>query len=521
MKILSRVAFYFFLSMSSSSAMAAWYDSNAVGTAPDWAYRVPIDLPTNTQVHQTIKLDVDFNALITSLGVSGTFDVNSPRIIRPNNALANQQEFTDVIYNGVIDPLNNGRGQIKFIAEDAGVGPYYLYFDVTANGAKPANSQAAINGDFEHSATPTSSNWSIAASNAGGNQNNETHSTNYGASYSNQVSCGEGNVSGANNSPHNDGSAATTTGENWHLLGYRDACEDGSGNEYIRLRKQFTVPNSNEGLLEFYFQMQGFDDANYDRMEITIDGAAINHTALGISNTALTVNTGYIGFKSTYSSTVRDAGWQKASLALAAYRGRTITLEIAMRFATDNSYRTWVKIDDVVWSLQTATLGTPEPFVQLVPAIAVQKTSVTIQDPVNGDNFPKAIPGAIVEYSLEPTNSGAGPADENTIVLTDAIPANTALVVSDIGAAGSGPVNFVNGATISGLSYSFDSLSSLNDGVSFSEDSGASFGYIPQPDGEGVDARITHIRVFTTGIFKAADSQGNPSFQVKFRVQLQ
>ena len=501
--------------------MAAWYDSNATGTAPDWAYRVPIDLPANTQIHQTIKLDVDFNALIASLGASGTFDVNSPRVVRPNEALVSQQEFTDIIYSGVIDPLNNGRGQIKFIAEDAGAGPYYLYFDVTANGAKPANPQTTINGDFEHSATPTSSNWTTAASNAGGNQRNETHSTSYGATYSNQLSCSDGSISNANNSPRNDGSAATTTGKNWHLLGYREACEDGSGNEYIRLRKQFTVPTSNEGLLEFYFQMQGFDDANYDRMEISVDGVAINHTALGISNTALTVNTDYIGFKSTYSSNVRDAGWQKASLALAAYRGKTITFEIAMRFASDNAYRTWVKLDDVIWSLQTATLGTPEPFVQLVPAISVQKTSVTIQDPVNGTHFPKAIPGAIVEYTLEPTNTGAGPADENTIALTDAIPANTALVVSDIGAAGSGPVRFENGVPISGLNYSFDSLSSLSDGVAFSDNSGASFDYIPQPDGEGVDTRVTHIRVFTTGIFKAASNQGDPSFQVKFRVQLQ
>ena len=77
--------------------------------------------------NQTIKLDVDFNALIASLGASGTFDVNSPRVVRPNDALVSQQEFTDIIYSGVIDPLNNGRGQIKFIAEDAGVGPYYLY----------------------------------------------------------------------------------------------------------------------------------------------------------------------------------------------------------------------------------------------------------------------------------------------------------------------------------------------------------------------------------------------------------
>lgn len=501
--------------------MAAWYDSNAAGTAPDWAYRVPINLPATTQVNQTVTFDVDFNALLASLGASGTLDVNSPRIVRPNDTLVSQQEFSDIIYSGVIDPLNNGRGQIKFIAADSGVGPYYLYFDVTANGSKPANPQTTINGDFEHSATPSSTNWTTAASNAGGNQNNEGYSTNYGTTYSTALNCNDGGVTNANTSPNNDGSAATATGKNWHLLGYRNRCEDGSGNELIRVQKQFTVPSSNEGQLEFYFQMQGFDSYRYDRMEVRINNTLINHSALGVSNAALFIDSGYIGIRSDYSSTIKDAGWQKASLTLASYRGQTITVEIAMRYATDNVYRTWVKLDDFVWSLQTASLGPAEAFVPLEPAITVLKTKSTIADPVNGTVLPKAIPGATIEYALEPSNAGPGAADDNSIILTDAIPAKTALVVSDIGAAGSGPVSFTDGTPTSGLSYAFIDLSSLADNLAFSDDGGSTFTYAPTPDGNGTDTSVTHIQVQTQGIFEAASAAGNPSFEVRFRVKLQ
>ena len=49
-----------------------WWDENAVGTAGDWHYRVPINVPGGATVNSTIKVDVDFNALLATMGVSGT-----------------------------------------------------------------------------------------------------------------------------------------------------------------------------------------------------------------------------------------------------------------------------------------------------------------------------------------------------------------------------------------------------------------------------------------------------------------
>lgn len=63
-------------------------------------------------------------------------------------------------------------------------------------------------------------------------------------------------------------------------------------------------------------------------------------------------------------------------------------------------------------------------------AIVVVKSSTVVNDPFNGTSFPKAIPGATIEYCLDVNNTGA--ASAGTIVLTDAIPANTTYVSGSI-----------------------------------------------------------------------------------------
>jgi hypothetical protein len=53
-------------------ALPAWYDQNAIATAPDWHYRVPINVPA-ASVNSTVEVNVDFAALLTQLNVNGTF----------------------------------------------------------------------------------------------------------------------------------------------------------------------------------------------------------------------------------------------------------------------------------------------------------------------------------------------------------------------------------------------------------------------------------------------------------------
>ena len=97
----------------------AWWDQNSVGATPDWHYRVAINVPAGATVNSTVKVDVDFQALLTTMGVTGTFDVNSPRVVRSTGALATTQEFTDSVFADATDATGNARGEVRFIFQHA------------------------------------------------------------------------------------------------------------------------------------------------------------------------------------------------------------------------------------------------------------------------------------------------------------------------------------------------------------------------------------------------------------------
>lgn len=69
-------------------------------------------------------------------------------------------------------------------------------------------------------------------------------------------------------------------------------------------------------------------------------------------------------------------------------------------------------------------------------SIAVTKSSTVVSDPFNGGTNPKAIPGATIEYCIDVNNTGTAAA--STIILTDAVPANTTFVTGSIKSAASG-----------------------------------------------------------------------------------
>ena len=162
------------------------------------------------------------------------------------------------------------------------------------------------------------------------------------------------------------------------------------------------------------------------------------------------------------------------------------------------------------------------------PAFTVTKLSSAISDPVNctvagssascaPPGSQKRIPGAIVEYQVLASNAG-GAADNNSFFVTDAIPGEGELVVSDIGASGSGPVAFAQGATSSTLTYTFTSLASATDDVEFSSDGGATFTYVPTAGANGCDPLVTHLRISPKGVFVADTATPDPSAQLRFRV---
>ena len=150
------------------------------------------------------------------------------------------------------------------------------------------------------------------------------------------------------------------------------------------------------------------------------------------------------------------------------------------------------------------------------PNIVIAKSVQIVSDPFNFGTDPKAIPGATMLYDIIVTNQGIGTAANVTVA--DGLPANTSLRVADIGIPGSGPVAFINGAIVSGLSYTFSGLGNGTDNLEFSNDNGATWTYTPVPDGNGVDAAVTNIRVPLTGTFNAAAGANQPSFRLRFQV---
>ncbi|QLC20829.1 DUF11 domain-containing protein [Parasphingopyxis sp. CP4] len=368
-----------------------WYDPDGVATGEDWHYRVPLSIPASSSINSTIQVDVDFDALLAQMGVSGTFDANSVRVVRPNGSLVTVQEFTDTVFGGATDATGNGQGDVRFLLEDAGASTHYIYFDITQNGTKSANPQTPINGNFERGTTGAQSptQWTGAVTNAAFDaqvrpSENVTVTTNGGGGATQ-------NTDGTPNS-----------GAFSYLIGSRtnNEAQNGIGGTVTRT---ITVPTTNPGNLTFRYRVEGWDSSDdgasrWDWLEVDVIGAtttqavgptAGNYVTFPFSpnkgtQSANTNRSGYGQYNGwdTDTNGVHRSGmtltpgsepWFIRTVSLAPYAGQTVTL----RFRTDHQtqYRTWFHIDDVEWSVVTATLGTPEAF------------GVAVLTPGNGADF--------------------------------------------------------------------------------------------------------------------------------------
>lgn len=152
------------------------------------------------------------------------------------------------------------------------------------------------------------------------------------------------------------------------------------------------------------------------------------------------------------------------------------------------------------------------------PILVVSKAVDTIEDPINLTSNPKAIPGSSILYTLTVENQGSGIVDSNTLEISDPVPSDSCMIVTDIAAAGSGPVDFQDGTPNSGLSYSFVSIGNSSDDLEFSNDGGLTYTYSPTAGTSGCDPLITHIRIRPSGSFAADTGSGSPSAEFLFRV---
>jgi uncharacterized repeat protein (TIGR01451 family) len=128
-----------------------------------------------------------------------------------------------------------------------------------------------------------------------------------------------------------------------------------------------------------------------------------------------------------------------ATTAVAGTNGATLVTETA---GADTAGAVDVVFGDGTAGGNTARDGAgfaDDQYLVAAAALTVAKTSSVFNDPFNGGTNPKAIPGAVVEYSIVVTNSAATSA--TGVVVTDPIPANTAFVASGTNAYNAGASN--------------------------------------------------------------------------------
>jgi hypothetical protein len=347
----------------------SWFDVNGVGSAPDWHYRVPIEIPSNTIASSTIRIDVDFNSLLSSMGLSGTFDSDSPRIVRNDGSLVAVQQFTDTVYEDGTDAEYNSRGEVRFILEDNGPAVYYLYFDITENGPKtPWPAADTINGNFEFGVTGQAipAGWAVDADPGFDAEVRPSETVFVDSLYT-------------DGTPH--------TGQYSYLLGLRADTDPGDAYPSVTLSRTITVPVSDPGSLTLRYRPEGWDSSangssQWDFLRIRIDGDTVvgpdsgNYAAQPYSPNYGTgqISSGYCGY-GRYNNwdldtsgndhlgmglSAGDEPWFEMSASLDAYAGQTVTLEITSNHAY--LYRTWFHVDDVQWSVRTLELGTPQAY---------------------------------------------------------------------------------------------------------------------------------------------------------------
>ncbi|MEL6723917.1 MAG: CCXG family PEP-CTERM protein [Pseudomonadota bacterium] len=142
------------------------------------------------------------------------------------------------------------------------------------------------------------------------------------------------------------------------------------------------------------------------------------------------------------------------------------------------------------------------------------KTVTVVSDPLSSPS-PHALPGAVVEYSIEVVNDGQR-LDDDSMIITDALPDDVKLIVSGVSA-----FQFTDGAIGSDLSLDWVNASSGLDGVSFSTD-GVDFSYVPTLDADGADAAIKYVRFnFEGAMRQRIQGSADPSFAISFRAIIQ
>jgi uncharacterized repeat protein (TIGR01451 family) len=112
-----------------------------------------------------------------------------------------------------------------------------------------------------------------------------------------------------------------------------------------------------------------------------------------------------------------------ARAAVAGTSGATLVVQSA---AADNPAVVDVVFADVGATARDGIHEASDQYAIASATLSVAKTSTVISDPFNNTTNPKAIPGAIVQYAITVTNTGASAA--SGVAINDPLPTNTTFV---------------------------------------------------------------------------------------------
>lgn len=205
------------------------------------------------------------------------------------------------------------------------------------------------------------------------------------------------------------------------------------------------------------------------------------YTVLVVADTPLSLTNGQTGVYNLIATTT-NAGTTTVTAQTAGAANLQTNSPLDVVFAdaagTDDSAR-----DGKMSARGTYTVS--------APVLTVTKTTAVYSDPFNGTTNPKAIPGAVMTYTITIAN-GAGGATATSVSIVDAVPANTTFKTTYVDAS----------TTCSGA-----------DGIVVG--AGAGVCKTNTNDGDGADYNISNAGAVTvTGLSVAASASAVVRFQV-------
>lgn len=205
-----------------------------------------------------------------------------------------------------------------------------------------------------------------------------------------------------------------------------------------------------------------------------------------------------------------DGGW----LRYCSINGSTITLRVDEDRDQDNE-RSIATAD----AEAAAIMAFSRAFhANLRAQLNVTKVRTSISN-ANGSDF--GLPGGVVTYLITVNNSGNAPPNEDSVIVTERIPAELDLLLADFGGAGNGPVDFDEGTPAPNITCSFGGFADTSDCFSFSTD-GVDYSYVPSDSGDGTDPNLRFVRIQPSGFMNGDDGAGAgaPNFRLRLRARI-